>query len=170
MFEFDEVLCRDGVVVTAFDERDKAAYLLLNTDVQNNIFWGYDYRQDPSITLPVDENTFYDSMLADMKAGESINFAVREKSDGELVGECILWNFSDSSTRAELGCRIRPEYHKKGYGRAAFGAVADYAKNVLGLKVWARCHIPNVSSQKMILSNGFVHTKTDDTYHYFEMK
>lgn len=169
MSEFNTVLYKDGVVVTAFETRDKAAYLLLNTDMQNNVYWGYDYTKDPSIRLPIDENTFYDSMVADMRAGESINFAVREAVDGELVGECILWNFSDSN-RAELGCRIRPEYHKKGYGRAAFGAVAEYAKNILGLRVWARCHIPNLPSQKMILSNGFVHTKSDDTYHYFEMK
>ena len=38
------------------------AYLSLNTDVENNRWWGYDYREDVSITGPVDEDTFYDSV------------------------------------------------------------------------------------------------------------
>ncbi|MBR0086071.1 MAG: DUF2156 domain-containing protein, partial [Lachnospiraceae bacterium] len=85
-------LARGEVVLTEFREGDKKAYLALNTDVENNRYWGYDYREDISLSGPVNENTFYDSVMYDMQTGDSINFAVRLSEDGEMIGEAILWN------------------------------------------------------------------------------
>ena len=155
-----------GVVLTGIEERDKRAYLKLNTDIENNRYWGYDYREDVSVTGEPDENTFYDSVRYDMQAGDSINFAVRLSRDGEMIGEAILWNFSSDGT-AELGCRILPEYQRHGYGKAAFGAAAGFASLGLGLKVWARCHRENIPSCRMIVADGFAPLCEDRDFFYF---
>lgn len=155
------------VVLTGFREQDKPAYLRLNTDVENNRDWGYDYREDVSITGPVDENTFFDSVLYDMAAGDSVNFAVRTAENGQMIGETILWNFT-SDGRAELGCRILPEYQGRGLGRAAFGAAAAFASDTLHVQVWARCFRRNLASRRMITANGFTLQREDAEFFYFE--
>ena len=156
-----------NIVLTRIRESDKPAYLKLNTDVANNRYWGYDYREDVSVSLPVDENTFYDLVEYDMRAGDSVNFAVRLSENGEMIGEAVLWNFT-SDGFAELGCRILPEYQGKGYGRSAFGAAADYAVRSLNVKVYARCYKNNAPSYRMIAANGFTPVRGDDDFYYFE--
>ena len=157
---------QNGVVLTPFCETDKKAYLDLNTDVVNNRYWGYDYREDVGITGNIDEDTFYDFTTFDMQVGDSINFAVRLTSDGEMIGEAILWNFN-SDGEVELGCRIMPKYHGNGYGKAAFRAAADFAENVLGLNVYARCAPENTASRKMIESGGFEPWYNSENHKYF---
>lgn len=159
-------LLSGGIVLTEIKERDKQAYLKLNTDVENNRYWGYDYREDVSITGPVNENTFYDSVMYDMAVGDSVNFAIRLAEDGEMIGEAVLWNFTSDGT-AELGCRLLPEYQGNGYGKAAFGAVADFAVNTLNAKVWARCYRENTPSYRMIASNGFTPLWENEDFCYF---
>ena len=158
---------RGGVVLTPFRERDRAAYLKLNTDVENNRYWGYDYREDDSLILPLDEHTFYDSMLRDMSAGESVNLAIRLQPDGELIGEAIAWNFTFAGD-AELGCRLFPAYQGKGYGAAAFGALTAFAEDTLSAHAVAKCYKPNAVSRRMIEANGFTLTREDETFYYFE--
>lgn len=155
-----------NVELTEIRECDKPAYQKLNTDVENNRYWGYDYREDVNISGPVDESTFFDSVMYDMTAGDSINFAIRLKNDGEMIGEAILWNFTSDGT-AELGCRILPKYQGNGYGKAAFGEVADFAARVLNMKVWARCYRENTPSFHMITAQGFMPLCEDEEFIYF---
>ena len=156
----------DGVVLTALRESDKREYCLLNTDVQNNRYWGYDYRDDASITGQITEETFYRATMYDMQVGDSINFAIRLSKDGKMIGEAILWNFT-ADNYAELGCRIMPEYHGEGYGKAAFGAVADFAEKTLGVKVCARCFRENIPSYRMITASGFKPWRETETHQFF---
>ena len=157
------------IVLTPFRGSDKSAYLALNTDVVNNRFWGYDYREDASITGEINEDTFYDMATFDMHVGDSINFAVRKSVDGEMIGEAILWNFTYGHD-AELGCRIMPRYQGLGYGKAAFRAAADFARDGLGVNVYARCFAENTPSRRMITSCGFEPWYRDGTYSYFKRK
>ena len=157
------------VVLTEIRPEDEHACYLLNTDVENNRYWGYDYREDVSLTGPVCEGLFYHSILHDNACGDSINFAIRETPEGDMIGEGILWQFT-SGGDVEIGCRIRPEYHGRGYGIAAFGAMARYASEKLGLRCKARCYQVNSASYKMITANGFVETGKDEEFYYFEYK
>jgi hypothetical protein len=161
------ILARKGVVLTELREEDRQAYLRLNTDVENNRFWGYDYREDVSITGPIDEDTFFESVRYDMRAGDSVNFALRLEEQGPMIGEAVLWNFTSDGT-AELGCRVLPEYQGKGFGTAAFGVAADFAVRVLGVKLTARCYRSNAASYRMITASGFVPLRSDDQFFYFE--
>ena len=160
---------QNGVVLTSFRETDKKAYLELNTDVENNVYWGYDYREDVGITGVIDEDTFYDFTMFDMRVGDSINFAVRSEIDGEMIGEVILWNFN-SEGDVEVGCRIMKKYQGHGYGQAAFGAAADFAEKVLNLKVYARRFCENIASRKMIVASGFEPWRKSGLYEYFKRK
>ncbi len=157
----------ENVVLTEIRETDKKAYLAINTDVENNRYWGYDYREDITITGPVDENTFYDSVIYDMRAGDSVNLAIRLSEEGNMIGEAVLWNFTLDGT-AELGCRIMPEYQGKGRGKDAFGLAAEMAEKDLDLKVWSRCYRENIPSYRMIAANGFKQVCVDQDFYYFK--
>lgn len=154
------------VVLTEIRESDKAAYLSLNTDVENNRYWGYDYRNDLSLPQKITEQTFYDSVKYDMQAGDSVNFAIRLSEDGPMIGEAILWNFSSDGS-AELGCRILRPYQGHGYGKDAFGTAARYGADELGLSVYARCHRDNLPSRRMIEASGFSPLCRNEAYLYF---
>jgi hypothetical protein len=161
------VLRGEKILLTEIRESDKHAYTLLNTDVENNKFWGYDYREDLSLIGEITLDTFYDSVVYDNAVGDSINFAVRESEGGELIGEVILWNFT-SRGYAEVGCRLFKDFQGKGYGKAAFTLVTDFAEKVLQVSVRARCFKENVPSCKTITSSGFVLSHSDDKYFFFE--
>lgn len=161
------VLTASGVVLTEIRRGDRPAYYRLNTDVENNRLWGYDYRDDPNITGPIDEDTFYDSVHYDMRVGDSINFAIRLSEDGDMIGEAVLYRFT-SGGFAEAGCRIIPEHHGHGYGKAAYGALVAFAENQLGLKVVARCFHENLPSYRMITDTGFHVVSKDEQFFYFE--
>ncbi|MBO7504493.1 MAG: GNAT family N-acetyltransferase, partial [Clostridia bacterium] len=155
-----------SAVLTPFRESDRKNYFDLCADVENNKYWGYDYRDDYTLTGPLDENTFYDSAAHDMAVGDSINFAIRLSSGGEMAGEAILWNFTYDGF-AELGCRLLPRYQGSGIGTFVFKEVASFAEETLGLKVCARCCHENVRSRRMILSSGFTPCGSDGEYEYF---
>ncbi len=156
------VLAGGDIVLTEIRESDKPAYLAMNTDVNNNRFWGYDYREDPGITGDLTEDTFYESVLFDMRAGDSVNFAVRQSENGPMIGETVLWNFTPDGY-AEVGCRLFPACHGKGYGSRAFALTADYAERTLNVRVTARCFHENAPSRRMIEATGFVPVRRDDT-------
>lgn len=156
----------EGGILTAICPEDKANYLALCTDKENNRYWGYDYEEDRYITA-VDENTFYDSQAYDYSIGASVTFAVREKADSPLIGETIIYHCNVAKT-AEIGGRIAMRHQGKGLGVKAFTATADYAQKVLGVKPIAKCFKQNTNSQKMILASGFHKTGEDETFFYFE--
>ena len=163
----DTVLRGEGIVLTEIRESDKRTYAELNTDIENNRYWGYDYREDLSIIGEVNEDTFYNSVAYDNAVGDSVNFAVREDEYGEMIGEVILWNFTLKGF-AEVGCRLLKNFQGKGYGKTAFKLVSDFAERVLQVFVLACCHKENTPSYKMITASGFNLKNTDDKYYYFE--
>ena len=162
----DIVLPADPVVLTRIRTEDKYACFVLNTDEENNRYWGYDYREDVSLTGPVCEGLFYHSILHDNDCGDSVNFAIRETEDGEMIGEGILWQFT-SRGDVEIGCRILPAYQGHGYGVAAFRAMARYASQTLGLNCKARCYRENQPSYHMILDSGFAVDREDEDFYHF---
>ena len=162
------VLKSDGVVLNKIEERDKANYFALCTDNELNKLWGYDFSEDDSITGQIDENTFFDMQAFDNSVGYSINLAIREKEDGELLGEIIIYN-STYNGNVEIGCRVMKSAHGKGLGKRAFSLAVSYAER-LGLKVTAKCFKQNEPSKKMILACGLDLIKEDSNFYYFAKK
>ena len=154
------------VFLTPFRKTDKREYFVLNTDVENNRFWGYDYREDICIPAEPDENVFYDALMEDMQLGDSINFAVRLSEGGKMIGEGILWHFTPDG-KAELGCRISPEYHGRGYGSSVIRMLAEFAQETLGLRCWAKFYLENSASYRICEKAGMRFMKQDEEFFYF---
>ena len=154
------------VILTPFKEEDRHAYYLLNTDKEVSRWWGYDYESDLNLTVKIDEDIFYDMTMQDMDNGDSVNYAIRESEDGEMIGEVIFWNMTINGD-TEIGCRLFPEYQGKGYGTAAFTAAVGYIKNTLHRKPRAKCYQENTASAAMILASGLQYSSQDDTFFYY---
>lgn len=155
----------DGIFLSKIEESDKQNYLALCLDEELNSLWGYDYKEDDSITSKIDESTFYDMQAYDNSIAFSINFAIRENEGGELIGETIIYNATVCGD-VEIGCRVAKNYQGKGLGKKAFALTAAYAKS-LGLKPKAKCFKQNEPSKNMILSSGFKILKEDDKFYHF---
>lgn len=155
------------LVLTPFREADKVAYYRLNTDRENNRWWGYEYEEDYTVPSHPNEDTFYDLVMFDMAVGDSMNFAVRRTEDGPMIGEALLWNFTDAGS-AEVGLRLLPEYLGMGLSSAASGALIRYAERELGLTTRARClNSPdNLRALRSAEGAGFRETGRDDTWIY----
>ena len=155
------------LVLTAFRESDKAAYFRINTDRENNRWWGYDYEEDYTVPSAPDEDTFYDSVQFDMAVGDSMNFAVRQRPDGPMIGEALLWNFTHAGC-AEVGIRLLPEFLGKGLSSAASGALTRYAEEALGLTTRAKClnDPKNLRALHSAMDAGFTETGRDETWIY----
>ena len=165
------ILRAENVMLTPFREEDKAAYLRMNLDRENNRWWGYDYTQDYTVPKNPDIETFYTSVQFDMGIGDSMNFAVREQEDGPMEGEMLLWNFTDNG-EGEIGYRLLPEYQGKRLSTPAVVVLARYAEEELGLTTKIRCcHSPdNVRGIRTARSAGFVEVGRDSSWIHFRRK
>ncbi len=162
------VLRGERCVLTPFRETDKDAYFRLNTDGDNNRFWGYNYEEDFTVPDVPTPDTFYESVQFDMAVGDSINYAIRETEEGPMIGEALLWNFTDAGS-AEFGVRLLPEYIGKGLSREATPLV-QYAEDILGMSTRVRClNIPgNERAVGGASGSGFREVKRDETWIYLE--
>lgn len=166
MLKETPILEGDGVILDEIRDTDRENYFRLCTDKENNRLWGYDYETDSSITGDINEDTFYDMVRFDRSLGEGISFAVRERRDGPLIGEAIVYNFTFNGS-AEIGARIARDAQGRGYGTKAFRLASDWAAATLGVRLKAKCYLENSASEKMILASGFLPSGEDETFRYF---
>ena len=159
------VLTAGPVLLTPFRETDKEIYLRMNLDAENNRWWGYDYAEDYTVPARPDAESFYDSVQFDMAVGDSINFAVRERTDGPMIGELLLWDFTDRGS-AHIGYRLLPEYQGRRLSAPAAAALADYAEK-LGLEPWIKCNPDNLPGQHTARAIGFREVRRDGEWVYF---
>jgi [ribosomal protein S5]-alanine N-acetyltransferase len=87
----------------------------------------------------------------------SVVWAICESESGRLIGTICLWNFSKDRLTCETGYELFPESHGKGYMSEALGAVVDFARTSLGVKiVEAFTHSENERSTRVLLKHGFI--------------
>jgi RimJ/RimL family protein N-acetyltransferase len=65
--------------------------------------------------------------------GKSLCWAVTLKGQDQMIGKCILFQFSQANHRAEIGFILNREYWRQGLMRQALEAVVDFAFNTLEL-------------------------------------
>lgn len=77
--------------------------------------------------------------------------------DGELVGQCALFNFNTVARTAELGITIGAKnYWGQGYGREAVSLLVDYGFRQHNLrKVWLQVHASNERAIRAYQACGF---------------
>lgn len=151
----------ERLILDSIREDDAEKYYRLCTDAERNKYWGYDYSEtvsDPKVDF------FYLDQKKDFDARCAMNFAIRYK--GEFAGEVILYDFDFGGT-CEIGVRILPEFDRRGIGKEAMNAVAEYAIYTLGIdKVRAKCFKENLPSKRM-LSAIMNKAGEDEKFYYF---
>lgn len=64
--------------------------------------------------------------------GDSICWAITRRGQDEMIGKCILLQFSPGNHRAEIGFMLNRDYWRQGFMQQALEAVIDFAFNTLG--------------------------------------
>jgi RimJ/RimL family protein N-acetyltransferase len=148
-------------VLDAITADDAEKYFRLCTDNERNKYWGYDYTE--TVADP-DTDFFYLDQKKDFDNRCAMNLAIRYK--GRFAGEVILYDFDFFGT-CEIGVRILPEFDRRGIGKEAMNAVAEYAIYTLGIdKVRAKCFKDNLPSKRM-LSAIMNKAGEDEQFYYF---
>lgn len=88
-------------------------------------------------------------------------WAVALTPRGPAIGECDLSEIDPHHRRAEVGFLFRRAAWGQGYAHEAMARVLRYAFEDLGLeRLWARFHVGNSGSQRLLEKLGFVHEGT----------
>lgn len=115
----------------------------------------------PHPYIEEDAREWIEAQYEEFKRGEQLNFAIVERSRGELIGVCGLLRINRENESAELGYWIGRPYWNQGFATGAVAAVVDYAFRVLGLnRVYSRYMRKNPASGRVLAKCGFVHEGT----------
>jgi len=58
---------------------------------------------------------------------KSVNWGLRLKSNGEMIGDLGIWRLDNQHFRGEIGYSMLPDYHGQGLMTEALNRVLDYA-------------------------------------------
>lgn len=108
---------------------------------------------------------FLRQMVADMQAkhpgdtdpgGPWYQFVVERQEDGALIGDLGAGFGLPGERQVELGYRIMPRYHRKGYAREAVAALIDYLIREHGIhRFVAVAAEANTASTSLLRGLGF---------------
>jgi len=94
----------------------------------------------------------------EFEAGRQLNFAIIERSSGELIGVIGLLRIQHENESAELGYWVGKPFWNRGYATEAVKAVVDYAFCILGLnRIYSRYMKKNPASGRVLAKCGFMH-------------
>ena len=91
------------------------------------------YLSRPAWTDRAQAAAFVERVQASYGTGSAISLAVERKSDGALVGECVLFGFNEQCRRAEIGYTLGRAYRSQGYMREALAGLIDIGFGPLDL-------------------------------------
>lgn len=132
--------------------KDAQALLAIFSDSEVMKYWN----TAPWTSL-ADAQNFIRSSAEAMGSDESLTLGIFLKSNGELIGKCMLFDYVKESKRAEIGFGIGRNYWGQGFAPEAGQALLDYGFDVLGLRrVEAEIDPDNVSSGKTLERLGFI--------------
>jgi len=88
--------------------------------------------------------------------GNSMCWAVTLKGQDEMIGKCILFQFSQTNHRAEIGYILNRNYWRQGLMQQALEAVINFAFNTLNLnRIEADVDTENAGSLGLLEKLGF---------------
>ena len=112
-----------------------------------------------------DQRGFVEQMIADMQAKEPgdlgpggpwYQFIVERREDGALVGDLGVGFGVPGENQVELGYRILPAFHRRGYAREAVAALIDYLIDNHSIhRLVAVAAAENEASNAVLRSLGF---------------
>ncbi|MDO9337465.1 MAG: N-acetyltransferase [Caulobacteraceae bacterium] len=107
----------------------------------------------------IDDPDVVDQMLAgqmDAMADErAFYWAMRLTGDGTFLGLCDLSDIDRRHHRAEVGFILGKDSWGRGYAYEAMQAVMNFAATQGMQRLWARTHVGNEASEKLLTKLGF---------------
>ena len=112
------------------------------------------YWNGPPDANPAETAAVTELLLAEMRSGASIYWAIRRSEDEAFVGVCDLSEIRQGES-ADVGLMLLRKFWELGFGGEVIRCLLSRAKS-LGLKrVTARIHCENVRSKLLLLRAGF---------------
>jgi ribosomal-protein-alanine N-acetyltransferase len=88
--------------------------------------------------------------------GTGINWTLKEKSSGRLIGDFGFWRLIPEHCRAEIGYVLHPDYWGMGYMQETFYVMMDFAFKELRVhSLEANVNVVNKASMVLLERNGF---------------
>jgi ribosomal-protein-alanine N-acetyltransferase len=129
-------LCRD----------DEAAIFRLRSDEAINQWLGR--KSAESIE---DARNFIDRIVRLVDGKEAMYWALETRQEGRFAGTVTLWNLDQSSSKAEIGYELLPEFHGKGIMLEVVRTVLDFGFEKMNLKKIEACLSPgNLKSLSLL--------------------
>jgi ribosomal-protein-alanine N-acetyltransferase len=142
---------------------DAEAMHAFKSDPAATRFFGQDPHSDLEQT-----RRWVRSVLEGRKNGTSITWAITFREDGQVIGECCLWNIDRESKRAELGYELLRSQWKRGLMNEALIAVLDHGFTQMELnRIEANPLSINLPSQRVLARLGFKHEGTLRTRYFY---
>ena len=136
---YPEAAC-ENTELCALRKNDFSDYERLCRDVENNKYWGYDYREDYGDAKDV---SFAALAERDFELSSALSLAIMDS--GKFVGEALISSF-DYKGGADISVRILPEFQNKGYGSRALSLLFEIAEKMGLVKLYARVYKENAPS------------------------
>lgn len=127
----------------AITAEDDVLYAVLCKDKDTNKYWGYDY----SLDMP-DPTDAYFREENEGEIGRGVLMPLAVRIGGKFAGEAVLYRF-DLLGGCECAVRLLPEYRGAGYATRALSALADIARSIGLINLYATVSVENVPSLKM---------------------
>ncbi|NJM07110.1 GNAT family N-acetyltransferase [Candidatus Gracilibacteria bacterium] len=121
------------------------------------------YASDEPFADPDTVRTMLDSVAQLLAAGASLEWAVVETANDQLVGTCGLHSFDEAANSAEVGCLLARVAWGRGFMGEALTAICDYARSLDIARLRADIDSANERSIRLFRRLGFVHRH--DTYY-----
>lgn len=114
------------------------------------------YTPRPAMKERVEAEQMMQRIKANYGKGDAFQLGIERKEDRVLLGYCGLFNFHETSRRAEIGYSLDIRYWGAGYMSEALIAFVDYAFDGLGLnRIEADIDPRNVASARSLARLGF---------------
>lgn len=148
---FDIVIETPRLTLSPPLRADAPALLSIFSDPQVMKYWN----TAPWQSLD-DAIRFIERSTEELRDRSALTLCIRDKQSGQLAGKCMLFSFSTSSRRAEIGFGLGRDYWGKGVLNEAAEALIAYAFKVLGLRrIEAEIDPENQASASALLKLGF---------------
>ncbi|WP_028021674.1 GNAT family N-acetyltransferase [Enterovibrio calviensis] len=114
-----------------------------------------EFASDPAFSSQGMIKQLLESVTRLEASGESLEWAVVERSTNKVIGTCGLHSFSHSGDACEVGCLLNSAYWRQGYMSEALPLLFSHAKSLGIGKLYADIESGNFRSQALFEKLGF---------------
>lgn len=144
------ILETERLVLRPIEPDDWRALYPIMSDPVVMAHWDSTEIEDPDVLQQLIQ-----AQMEDMARGAGWYWTIERGEPRALLGACDLSDIDWRHRRGEIGFLLAQAAWGQGYGIEAMRAVVDYAGS-LGLKrLWARVHVGNERSERLLHALGF---------------